>query len=138
MLKKIVCVFFALVCTCFFWTQNAKPLFLDYSNEFELYLSSPSSTAKIVRADAKTYSLYTDVKGESCIICDRTIGVQEILDRFGASVVFTETIDGNLNVYAYSNQIAYRKNINGKIINLHISVAENYTAIGSPMIFGSF
>lgn len=138
MFKRIVCMFCVLVCLCFLWSQNSKPLFCDYSDEFEIYLESSSSAAVIVKINCIDYGLYTDIKGESCNVNVDNVTVEDILKEFDACVVFTETTEECVNYYAYSEKIKYRKTLNGKIINLHVSLSEHSVIVGSPMIFGSF
>lgn len=138
MFKRIVCMFCVIVCLGFFWSQNSKPLFYDFSDEFEIYLVSSSSTAVMVKTDCVDYGFYTDIKGESCRVNVDNVTVEDILKKFDARVVFTETTEECVNYYAYSDNIKYRKTLNGKIINLHVSLSDSSITIGSPMIFGSF
>ena len=137
MFKRIVCLFFVLVLSTVLWTLNRKPLFSEFSNDFELYLNSNSSNATIVYTDRLGYGKYNGVTGESCVV---TTGetVYEIMDLFDAKMMFCEKTDTGVNYYCYSNRIKYQKTVNGVTINLHISLSDTQTKIGSPMIFGSF
>jgi hypothetical protein len=123
--------------TTVLWTTNKRPLFSEFSNDFELYLNSNSSNATIVYTDSSGYGKYNGVTGESCVV---TTGetAYEIMDLFDAKVLFYEKTDTGLNYYCYSKRIKYQKSVNGVTVNLQISVSDTQTKIGSPMIFGSF
>ncbi len=122
----------------FLWVQNAKPIFSDYAENFNLYLVNPSSMAKIITATRFDYPRYTDIKGESCTVKDKTLTAEDIFNEYNATLVFTETVANTVNYYGYSNEIKYRKTLGDKIVNIHISVSENGVTVGSPIIFGSF
>lgn len=137
MFKRIFSLFFALFIIASLWTANKTPLFLEFSDRFELYLFSPSSTATMVYTDSLGYRAYNGVTGESCVVND-DISAQEIMDKFKAKLLFTETTETGVNYYCYSNKIKYQKTIKGQTVNLQISVTDTQTKIGAPLIFGSF
>lgn len=61
----------------------------------------------------------------------------EIIKEFSATIVHTETVGENVNIFAYSKRLPKKVRINGKVINLHIFLSKNQTVVGSPLIFGS-
>ncbi len=143
MFKKLLSIclvtFFAFILLSAFDSENNKPLFSRYSNEFEVYLLSSSSEAQIVKCDVNTYKNLTNVRGESCFFANADESdVEKILLDFSATVLFTETVDGITNYYAYSPNIKYRLNVLGNIINLHIARNQRNIKLGSPIIFGGY
>lgn len=61
----------------------------------------------------------------------------EIIKELSATIVHTETVGENVNIFAYSKRLPKKVRINGKVINLHIFLSKDQTVVGSPLIFGS-
>ena len=113
----------------------------NLDGRFEVYLVSNSSNAEIVSLDKNEVSLCFSKVGEACLL-EEKLDVEKILSTFNATLVFVEEIEGQdykgTSYYAYSDEIKYKKIINGKKINLHIFTCEEYVKVGTPLIYGSF
>ena len=80
------------------------------------------------------YKLFTPVAGESARYAgDRCEGIRE---QFSARLLFTEEVCGVVNYYLYSPRLGEGVVLNGFLVNLHIAVGEEQTAVGTPLIFG--
>ena len=64
--------------------------------------------------------------------------VSEILAQYGATLTYTETLDGVTSYYAITPNLYGGVLINGNKINLHIAISENQCVVGTPVIFGGF
>ena len=137
MFKKIFTILLSIIISFTFNMVNNKPLFLGFSDKFELYLGSSSSTAMIVLVDENTFINYKNVCGESFKAEKNNFDLENFLQRFNAKIVFTETIEQGISYYAYSNKIKYKKTVRGKLVNLQIFIGDMVT-VGAPIIFGSF
>ncbi len=136
MLKKfsrVLVTLFFILSICFAYLVNARPIFLDYGGEYEIYFLNGSFTAP-QKTNSKILPL--GVKGEACTIYDKT--AEELFSDFNADVIFIEEIDGGINYYGYSPKIRYTQSINGKIVNLHVFVGKEKIKVGTPIIFGSY
>ena len=117
---------------------SGQPVFINYSNHFELYLNSSSSMAKIISVDYKNFYHYKNVCGESVEINVEFFELQDFLQDFNAKVLFAENIQDGVSYYVYSPKIKYQKIVNGKRVNLQLVQKKNYINAGAPLIFGSF
>lgn len=135
MLKKIAILFFSVFLICAIWIQTQKSVFSGFDGRITYYTESSSSNAKIVSHFASV--LIFDLTGESIEI-DGEVDLQNILDHFSAEVVFTESVEGGVGYYAYSDRIKYHTHMLGKTVNLHIYIKTGKTVMGAPIIFGSF
>ena len=104
------------------------------------YLYSASSQAKQVSTlrfedlfSVKGESVRFDRKGE-----DEHKLVNDILDRYGATLTHIEQLDGVNSYYATSPNLYGGVLINGQKINLHVAISETECVIGTPIIFGGF
>ena len=136
MFKKVLVLILATCILINLAICNNQPLFSQFNNKFEVYLSN-SSNGQIVYADAKTYPFISGIYGESVTINKEDFALQDFLSNMQAKIIFTEQIDEGISYYAYSPKIKYRTKIKNKIINLQIFVGKN-VKVGSPIIFGSF
>lgn len=137
MLKKIAVIFFAFLLLFNVYANNNQPIFKGYAKSFEFYLSSPSSSAKIVRANDKLLFIGKDVYGESFRADEKNFCLEEFLSEFNAKIVAVESIEEGVSYYAYSPKIKYRAKVNGKTVNLHVFIGDSVT-VGAPLIYGSF
>lgn len=139
MLKRLV-LFVALL----FLLNLYAPKSLAFSHTdgtYTFYLNQASSNAQIVNVDCKnaktTIKNLVNVCGES--VCTTEKGfIEREVERFCAKKVFSETLDGRVAVYYYTESIANYKIINGKKVNLQTVDCGNVFFIGTPLIFGSF
>lgn len=137
MLKKIAVIVIACALVFTVYTKNNQPIFKGYANNFEFYLSSPSSNAKIVNVNDKLWLITKDVYGESFRADEKNFCLEEFLSDFNAEVVAVESIEEGISYYAYSPKIKYRAKVNDKTVNLHVFIGESVT-VGAPLIYGSF
>ena len=79
-----------------------------------------------------------DIIGESIYFNNLEVG--DAIKKLKAKIKFTEYIDEqNLTIiYAYTNLISKNEIVNNIKINLQISVCDEYSIIGWPLIYGSF
>ena len=136
MFKKVLVLILATCILINLAICNNQPLFSQFNNKFEVYLSN-SSDGQIVFADSKTYPFISGIYGESVAINKEEFCLRDFLSNMQAKIIFTEQIDEGISYYAYSPKIKYRTKIKNKIINLHVFVGAG-VKVGSPIIFGSF
>ena len=136
MFKKVLVLILATCILINLAICNNQPLFSQFNNKFEVYLSN-SSDGQIVFADSKTYPFISGIYCESVAINKEEFCLRDFLSNMQAKIIFTEPIDEGISYYAYSPKIKYRTKIKNKIINLQIFVGKG-VKVGSPIIFGSF
>ena len=138
MLKKL-CVFLLAVVLVFGVSfAYRKPLFSGKENKVEVYLNSPSSLAQIKSVSVLEYYNLTNIVGESVQIDAKNFQLNEFLDKYSATVKFTEKTLQGVSYYAYSPKIKYKKVVNETLVNLQIHISDKSVKVGSPIIFGSF
>ncbi len=117
------------------WTAQSSPVF-EQGLSYELYTGTSSAEIIQTSAPALIKLLRTDIRGESTRYAgDRRA---ELLEKFSAKVCFTEEAAGVTNYYCYTPSLGHGMALNGHIVNLHIAVGEEYTAVGTPVIFGGY
>ncbi len=136
MFKRIITLFLAITLIFVTYIINQKPVFYGYANQFEIYFGDSAYTPCLV-TDYISYALSFNKKGESCKTTKKVCPLQIIQD-FNATVVLTECVKNGTSYYAYSPLIPYKEAIGGMVVNLHIFVANDYTVLGCPLIYGSF
>lgn len=148
-LKNFICVALAVI-FCLFFAVGVKAVSLtrlaDIEGERTYFLDSASSQG--LRKESLTVSDLTRVKGE-CVfteistydggryLSNEEIAV-EIATRYGATILFEETVDGVVSYYAYTSRWQEGLYINGRKVNLHIAIGEGRLAVGTPIIFDGF
>ena len=116
---------------------NNKPIFNDYSKNYEVYLDTSSSNARIISATKTIYPLIYNKVGESCKIIG-SFSLDEFLTKMNAELIFTEDTDEGVSYYAYSKQIRYKRMVCDKVVNLQVFIGKSGVTVGSPIIYGSF
>ena len=139
MLKRLTVLFLCALTLIGCWWVNSNELF-DGLNGIttELYEHKNSSSAQISLASHLDYRFSTNKYGEACVVDRKDFCLAEFLSDFNASLIFTERLSHGVSYYAYSPQIKYSKNINGKKINIHVFVGDQNVKVASPIIFGSY
>lgn len=109
-----------------------------YTGARTYYLDSASSQS--LQTDTLKGLQFLRVKGESVALQESLdgAGIQDILRRYNALVLWTEEVDGVLSYYCYTPCFQESVQINNRKVNLHIATKEERTIIGSPIIFGGF
>ena len=146
MKKIIVILVLCLLFACNIFISPKKEFTLkDYfdSGILYTYTSYPINETSIELVD--TY-MSTSTKGcnKDSVIGEclyfQNLEVNSALKTLKAKVKFTEYIESQhlTIIYAYSSLIPKHKTINNYKINLQISTCSEYSAIGWPVIYGSF
>lgn len=138
MLKKVFASFSSITLIIAMFFVANTPMFINYSNNYEVYLDNCSNSQKIINLDIEGFEMVFGKKGESVCVEKQTFNLHNFLLEMRARVVFSEHIDGKTSYYAYSPKIKYMQEIKKHNINLHIVVSENTVKVGSPIIYGSF
>ena len=138
MFKKIFVFALSLILVSTFFLFQRQPLFKNYGNDFEIYLSEGSSLSQVVVVSKQDFVLYGDVKGESCVILKNEFSVGDFFADFNAKILFSEMVEEGVSYYGYSSKIKYAESIDGKRVNLHVFVGKTQIKVGSPIIYGSF
>ena len=114
---------------CRFWDIAGKRCF---------YLQSKSSQA-VIKEEILPWELFL-VQGESVTFpCeDREQTLAEILQRYGARVLFEECAGGSISYYCVTINWTDGIQIDGEYVNLHVAFNGGYCAVGYPIIFGGF
>lgn len=137
-MRKIFALFVSIIVFifCFYSLYAEKaPVFKAYASDYELCLTAGSFGNNIVFARGKDFGAYVNIKGESCIV---GVSYERVLQDFAAAHVYSEETATGTSYYAYSPRIKYKVYINGNAVNIHYFAGENYTKLGTPIIFGSF
>lgn len=137
MLKKFGVIVLTVAFAVLIGTYDSKPIFKDYANNYEIYVESPSSNAKIISTTKNEYPFIKNKFGESCKI-KNPFCLQNFLEDMKAEIVFTEQTEEGISYYAYSNAIRYKREVCKKTINLQIFIGQSGVTVGSPIIYGSF
>lgn len=137
MFKKLTIILLSVLCAMNFGVTNAKPLFKGYADCYELYVHGNNNAVEIVSANDRLYPFINNVFGESFKMDIADFNLDEFLKNFDARLLFTERIEQGVSYYAYSPKIAYRQQVFGQTVNLHVFVGGQVT-VGSPLIYGSF
>ena len=136
MFKRLCVIIVAVMLIISGYFVNSRPVFVEYSNNFEVYLNSASSSAQIANTKFGFFGV-KNIRGESFKIDIEDFNMEDFLNDYSARIVFVEEIEQGVSYYAYSPKIKYRTKLFGQTINLHIFIGKQVT-IGAPLIFGSF
>ena len=137
MFKRIFVFLMAIICLLTTFFINKAPIFANYSDNYEVYLSSASSTAQILSVSKGEFYFLNDIKGQAFTARKEQFDINEFLSAFSAKTVVIEEIAGGISYYAYSPKIKYKKEFAGETVNLQIFVGDT-VKVGSPIIFGSY
>ena len=134
-------VAFAIVVGLGVYVTNACKL-RAIKGERTFYLDS--NTSQGLRKTELELRDYARITGESvCFALDgqaenAEMLAQEIADRYGAEILFTESAAGVVSFYCYTPIWDNGIVLNGQTVNLHVAVAEQQCAVGTPIIFDGF
>ena len=121
------------------WASNLCK-FKEIDGMRTFYLHSSSSQAQQV--STLRFEDIFSVKGESVRFarCDEEESalVNGILEKYGATLIFSEQVDGVTSYYATTHAFSSGILLNGCKINLHVAVGKTECVVGTPMIFGGF
>ncbi len=104
------------------------------------YLNSQSSQG--LRKTELELRDYARITGESVCFARGEESAEElageIAEKYSAEILFTEEAAGVLSFYCYTPIWDNGILVNGQTVNLHIAVAEEQCAVGTPIIFDGF
>ena len=125
----------------FSFTLSCLGLKLNFTGEGELYLNANSSSNGIVVDENQTgiekLKSIMSVKAEN-VFFDGKCDLEEILSKYNARIVMTESIGKITNYYCRAYSLGFGVYLKGRLVNLHIAVADYGFTIGTPIICGSF
>ncbi len=133
-IKTFAIAALAVACILFAYVLFRSPVFAD-GDRYEFYRGTSSEEIVLSRSPYEKLFL-ADVRGESARYSGNR--AQEIMERFGAQILFTEEAAGVVNYYCYSPFLKDAVSIGGVRVNLHIACDGEETAAGTPIIFGGF
>lgn len=136
MFKRVLTAILCVIALIIPLVSARQPLFSAFADRY--YVSYVSGATQPKSVDKLEYLFLSAIKGESVYIDKDNFDMQRLLSHFNAKIVLEEQIEQGTSFYAFSPKIKYRTKIAQKTINLHVFIAENYVAIGSPIIYGSF
>lgn len=143
MVKKLWAFMVTVLCVAvvggLVWASNLCKL-KDIEGVRTFYLYSASSQAKQV--STLRFEEVFSVKGES-VRFDRNGKteselVNEFFNKYGATLVYSETLDGVTSYYALTPNFNGGVIVNGNTVNLHVAISETECVVGTPIIFGGF
>ena len=138
MFKRVLVILLSFFIVIGLFAFNNTPIFINYADEYEIYLTDFSCSNKIVSVNKYKYPFVFNVKGESAVVEKENFDLQSFLKELNAQLVFCESDQSYDCYYAYSPNIKKSKLINNKMVNLHIAITSQAVKVGSPIIYGSF
>ncbi len=136
MFKKIFMPISVATCLVLMFFVCNFPVFYNYTNKLEIY-DNGKSAGEIINVNSLS-SIFIHKYGEAIYLDKDEFCLQNFLNDFNASIIFTENLENGTCYYAYSPQIKYVEKINGKNINLHVYVGKLNVKVGSPLIYGGY
>ena len=122
-------------CAFFFYLLLRSPK-LGQGESYTFYLGE-SSSARAVTARSPLAKLFLgEVKGESAVY--RGDCYEELVQKYGAKLLFTERAGGATSYYLYSPGLGGGVSLGGQRVNLQIAVRDGQTVAGTPLIFGGW
>ncbi len=119
------------------FANRTSPLF-GFAEEIEIYFYD-GSFCEGVNAIASEYPFIKGITGESCVIsCGNEKKPKDIAKELGGKILFSESTEEGVSYYGYSDNVKYKKRVNGKVVNFQIFCCESRMKVGLPLIFGSF
>ena len=91
-----------------------------------------------MRADVDRLDPYSVTSEGGCVRADTHISAQTALSRLGGTVLWTEEVDGVTVTYAYSDFVRGYETVRGMRVNIMIAERAEYTAVGMPLLTGSY
>ena len=108
--------------------------------EREFFLDSASSQG--LRKESLSLRDFSRIRGESVrFALNGEAGgnvLQNLLDEYGATVLFSEDVGGVVSYYCYTPKWGNCIDVGGQTVNFHVALSEETCAVGTPIIFGGF
>ncbi len=132
---NFLCVALVAACAFFLFAVLRSPVF-EQGENYTFYLGENSS-ARAVTARSPLAKLFLgEVKGESAVY--RGDRYEELVQKYGANLLFTESVSGVTSYYLYSPKLGGGLSLGGEVVNLQIAVRDGQTVVGTPLIFGGW
>lgn len=133
--REFCCVVLAVFCAGAVFTLTRLPAFAQ-GERYEISHGANSSAQTEETPYPLFYKLTNSTKGESVRYNgDR---FSELKEYYKAEIVFEEEAAGVHNYYLFSSKLGDPVNLDGKLVNLHIAISAEQTAVGTPLIFGGY
>ena len=138
-LLTVFALFICAVLALGFYVKRAVR-FEDLEGERAFYLDSASSQG-LMQGEI-SFLDFPRLRGESVRFpletktADETL--RNIVEKYAATVLFTEEIDGTVSYYCYTAQWSDCVTVQGKKVNLHVALSTKQCVVGAPIIFGGF
>ena len=115
--------------------------FEDLEGERMFYLDSASSQGLL--KDKLAWLDFPRIRGESVCFSrqeatSREKVLRSIVEKYHATVLFSEEMDGVISYYCYTAEWSDSVRIEGKKVNLHVAISTAQCVVGAPIIFGGF
>ncbi|MCI9518124.1 MAG: hypothetical protein HFK08_02560 [Clostridia bacterium] len=91
-----------------------------------------------MRGDVERLSPFSVTHEGGCVRADTHISAETVVSRMGATLLWTEEFDGVTVYYCYSDFVNGYEVVCGKKVNIMIAQREEYTAVGIPLLTGSY
>ena len=119
-------------------TENDFSLLNYFSGEYVVYTSTENEECiDLGFCYMNTKPTTENVVGESITI--ENLEISTALKTLSAQVVKTEYLeDGTTVIYAFTNLINEKVDVNGQKVNLQIATRDERSVIGWPLILGSY
>lgn len=129
--NAVVCFAFALVLTV--------ALAPRIEGEGKEYYDAAHSSAKKINADDRAIDIIKVIgAGAESVTLALECSLDEILARYNAHVVFTESVGEVTSYYCRAYALGGGVRIRGRIINLHVASAPYGYTVGTPIICGGY
>ena len=140
-MKKFIILFiiFLIICCSTYIKHDFTLTSYFNTGTISYYTSTPNNNStKLADTYLNTQKPSSNIIGESMYFTN--IEVITAIKTLKAKLKFTEYLtEQNLTlIYCYTSLIPTYKYVKSHKINLQISVNDNYTIIGWPLIYGSF
>lgn len=135
---KRLLIFFLAAAVALAVLKLPKAPSFDERGTYTLYRYNASSLATEERLKGNVIFDARSVKGESVTYFGDAFLLSDVLEKYGATLLFSEEVGDVICYYAYSPVLPYRATLYGKTVNLQIATENQRITLGTPLIFGSF
>lgn len=91
-----------------------------------------------IRGDVTRLNPYSVVYEGNCTRVETDLSAEIVVSRLNATVLWTENFDGVTVYYCYSDAVNGYEKVCSKRVNVMIAEREQYTAVGIPLLTGSY
>lgn len=91
-----------------------------------------------VRGGIERSEPYSIIEQGGCVRAETSLSAEAVLSKLGCTLLWTENFDGVTVYYAYSDFVNGYEVVCGKRVNVMIAERAEYTAVGMPLLTGSY